>query len=559
MSKKDKKSKGDKPELTKKQRRKLEEREAEIRAELERRGGKKSKKAKGKKKAKASKPEADGRPESIGEMTIEPEAPIATEPEAVDERTAYLDHVSALHKIADDETAKPKARAAAKAEIEELRAAGRKVIEGRDAAREDESVEEIAARVKAKRAARESEDRKTRLRELQADVEANGQIGRVRKAIKDGEEKALAKTVEAVEAIAQVVDEITTEGGRIFEAGSAEAVDAAPVVETFAQPSDAPKTDFETNGLGQYKIKRASDGKMVGYTRVTTYIACLEDTSALTKWKQRITLEGVAVADGPDSAESVTDRVRALAHNRDVKISKARKADKKGKLEIGTLGPIVNGAWSEFKKGMDALADEVFEIGGGREKATKGTDIHALCDLHDREGITAVGDLLTAGSITPADMADVEAYARAIVELGAKIIETERVVVNDALKVAGRLDRVVMVKLPGETRARRRVLDIKTGRVDYGQGKISQQLEMYASAEGYDLDTHEREDLKLDRTKGILLHLPAGEGRATVHVVDLTLGRRGNKLAAEVRAWRNEGKKAIDLKVDVLEALKSEV
>ncbi len=207
---------------------------------------------------------------------------------------------------------------------------------------------------------------------------------------------------------------------------------------------------------------------------------------------------------------------------------------------------------------MNALADEVFEIGGGREKATKGTDIHALCDLHDREGIVAVGDLLTEGKITPADMADVEAYAEAMRKLGAKVIEAERVVVNDELKVAGRLDRVVMVKLPGETRARRRVLDIKTGRVDYGAGKIAQQIEMYAGSKGYDLNTHEREDLKLDRTKGILLHLPAGEGRATAHVVDLTLGRRGNKLAAEVRAWRNEGKRAIDLKADVVAALEAE-
>ena len=32
----------------------------------------------------------------------------------------------------------------------------------------------------------------------------------------------------------------------------------------------------------------------------------------------------------------------------------------------------------------------------------------------------------------------------------------------------------------------------------------------------------------------------------------LTLGRRGNRLAGEVRTWRNEGKRAIDLKADLL-------
>lgn len=547
---KKKTKKGDaEAKLSKKQRRKLEEREAEIRAELERRAEKKAKGKKGGKKKPA--PAA----EPIGEMTIEAEAPVAPEPtpepetsEKTSKHLAHLEHVGKLRAIVDDETAKPKARKAAEAELDKLRAEGEKLNAARDARRakaDAETDDEIKARVTAKRKAREKAAPGAGLARNADALEGETEVEYQWR--KRAEKEAAEKT--------QVVDEVETEGGRIFEAGSAEAVAGG---ETFAQPSEAPRTDFETNGNGQYKVKRESDGKLVGYTRVTTYIACLEDTTALTDWKMRILLEGVAAADGPDSSDTVTDRIRALAHNRDVKISKARKADRKGKLEPGTLGPIVNGAWAEFKKALNALADEVFEIGGGREKATKGTDIHALCDLHDREGITAVGDLLTEGKITPADMADVEAYAEAMRKLGAKIIETERVVVNDELKVAGRLDRVVMVKLPGETRARRRVLDIKTGRVDYGQGKIAQQLEMYSSAKGYDLNTHEREDLKLDRTKGILLHLPAGEGRATIHVADLTLGRRGNKLAAEVRSWRNEGKRAIDLKVNVLDELAAE-
>lgn len=542
----------------KKRRAALEAREAEIRAELERRAAKKAKK-KGKKGGKKKRPDA---PETVdhvgalGEMTIEPEAPIAPEPEAPAEKTKheeYLEHVGALHALANDETAKPKARAKAQAELDKLRAEGEARIAAKDAKREkplaEQTDDEIKARVKAKQ---EDRARRESLRDLQRDTEENGQIGKVRKSMSKTEKAAIEKTAEAVEAIAQVVGEIETETGRIFEAGSADAV------ESFGQPSEAPKTDFEVNGNGQYKVKRESDGKMVGYTRVTTYISCLEDMKTLTDWKMRILLEGVATADGGEADDTVTDRVRALVHNRDVAISKARKADRKGKLEPGTLGPIVNAAWAEFKKGMNALADEVFEIGGGREKATKGTDIHALCDLYDREGITAVGDLLTDGTITPADLADVEAYADAMQRLGAKVIDAERVVVNDDLKVAGRLDRVVMVRLPGETRARRRVLDIKTGRVDYGAGKIAQQIEMYAGAKGYDLDTHEREDLKVDRTKGLLLHLPAGEGKATIHVVDLTLGRRGNKLAGEVREWRNAGKRAIDLKTDVLAELAAE-
>lgn len=373
----------------------------------------------------------------------------------------------------------------------------------------------------------------------------------------EAERAAVEKTREAVEAIGQAIEAVETEAGREFVAGAAD----APL---FVNPSDAPQTDFATNGNGQYLVQRPSDGKLVGYTRVTTYIACLEDTTMLEKWKARILLEGVAAVEtmplgiNAERGESVVARVNDLAHNRDLAIAKARKADRKGKLEAGQLGHIVEAAWSDFKKALDKLADEVFEVGGGREKATKGTDIHELCMIASREGIQPIADKLTAGEITPADLADVEAFLDAITRLGAKIIDVERVVVNDDLKVAGRLDYTAMVKLPGEQRARRRVMDLKTGRVDYCTGKISQQLEMYASATGYDLNTHEREDLKLDRAKAILIHLPAGTGAATVHVADLTLGRKGNRLAGEVRAWRNEGKKAIDLKVDVLAELAKE-
>lgn len=181
-----------------------------------------------------------------------------------------------------------------------------------------------------------------------------------------------------------------------------------------------------------------------------------------------------------------------------------------------------------------------------------------FCGLAVKEGIDAVGAKLEAGEITPADLADVEAFLGALDKLGAKVIEIERVVVNDDLKVAGRLDYVVMLKLPGMQRATRLVLDLKTGRIDYGTGKIAMQLGQYSDAVGYDLDTHEREDLKLNRTKALVVHLPAGTAKATVHVVDLGAARRGNKLAAEVRAWRNEGKKAIDLKTDILTQIDAE-
>lgn len=517
-----KKKKADTKKASK--RKALEAREAEIAAELARREKKDAKKAK--KKADAKR-EAHAKAQKKTAKLKHPEK-IERMPDIVD-----ADALGTMTIGVDGETPDP--------EPGDFEPRSKPVPPGKmkEAVQADTDAA-IKRRVAEKRAARERDER---LAQLQKDV-ASDRAERVAK----------AKT-------AQVAEVVETESGREIAVGS-------PSSDEIAKPSEAPKTDFEVNGNGQYKVKRPSDGKLVGYTRVTTYIAALEDTSMLTKWKMRLLLEGVAAADDPAARESVTGRIRELAHVRDVTIAKARKHDRKGKLHAGQLATITEGAWGDFKRAMDALADELFELGGGREAAAKGTDIHALCDLHDSEGMQAVADLLSAGQITPADLADVEAYAAAIRTLGAEIIDSERVVVNDDLKVAGRLDRTVMVALPeikdpktgevirpAEKNRRRRVLDIKTGRVDYGTAKIAQQIGMYAGCVGYDLDTHERTPLRLDQTTGLLLHLPAGSAKATVHVVDLTLGRKGNRLAGDVRAFRNEGKRAIDLKTDVLDVI----
>jgi hypothetical protein len=65
------------------------------------------------------------------------------------------------------------------------------------------------------------------------------------------------------------------------------------------------------------------------------------------------------------------------------------------------------------------------------------------------------------------------------------VIHTEHNVVNDALKVAGTLDRIV------EWQGRRVVLDIKTGsKVD--KTAYAVQLARYAGSVPYDVDTDER-------------------------------------------------------------------
>lgn len=351
----------------------------------------------------------------------------------------------------------------------------------------------------------------------------------------------------------QVIEPVETEEGTVYAAGKVNPADARG----FALPSEAPQgpPDFEVNGNGQYKIKRLSDGKIVGYTRATTYIGTNEDRTLLERWKLRVLLEGVAINDAPDdrgrSDEPVVARVRDLIHVRDLAIAKARKQDRKGKLVPGQYSTIVDAAWSAFKRELDELAENLLELGGVHVKAAKGTELHELTELYDREGIDAVGELLEAGKITHADMLDVEAYARAIEAAGIKMLLIEQPIVVERIKVAGRLDRVVMCKLPGAARAAKYILDTKTGRIDLGAGKIAQQLDIYSEGETYDLETHERGKHGASRTKGLVLHLVPGSAEAHIYVVDLSTGRIGNELSAKVRAFRNDGKRAIDMTADL--------
>ena len=348
----------------------------------------------------------------------------------------------------------------------------------------------------------------------------------------------------------QVAEEVTTETGREFAVG----------VEAPAKPSESTTVELEFNGLGQYKILSGETDpktglpKTKGMTRVTTFIDNLEDKTALDKWKLRTMLEGVTI-DTLDSAQDGRDfltRARDAIHNRDVDLGKIAKADRKGKLERGERGTKEAEVLKAYKALVNKIADDALEMGGVHEKANKGTDLHALCQLYDAEGFGVINEQLHDGKITPADHADIAAYAGAMLAAGIKVLESELVVVDDVANTAGRLDMVVLAKPSHDAqRAIRMVADIKTGNVEFGKGKIAQQLSKYTTSKGYDIATGERRDLKLSKTVGLLIWLPQGQAKCVITPVDLILGQRGNKLSTEVRAWRNEGKAAFDIKIDL--------
>lgn len=583
MGKKDKtkKGKGAEPELSKKDRKKLEQRAEKIAAELAEREAAEAKAAKkAGKKAKSKKHDVD--------TTVADSIATAVIPDEVTAKT-----IAAADKVLADkgapEVVKDKARkikAKAEGEVEHknrVDAYGESDQEAADRRTHNDDVDAIKARVKDKAAARQRLDDLDRDDEdaVRAFNETDGKLlghyatytGEVeetlakmdrteqRKKATAGDEPAPAK---------QDVEEVVTEEGRVFEAGAASA-EGAPVADVepeaaserakraieergFALPSEA-SPDFETNGLGQYKVKRPSDGKLVGYTRTTTFIDAIDDKTQLVAWKLRTLLEGVVTNEeqvGSGKADDLLmSKVRDALHTHDVALAKARKAKRKGKLVPGELADIEKAAAKTFKGAVEPIVDQLLELGGVHAKANKGTDIHALCQLYDQSGMDAVSALLTAGTIDEVDFADVEAYARALEAAGIKHVESEVMVVNDDAKRAGRLDSIKLVRFPGTARAVRVVADIKTGSVEFGT-KIPMQLESYAGSKGYDpAKPDARRDLKLSRTKGLLIHLPQGTGTCFIYPVDLATGRIGNKIATEVREFRSAGKKGIDFKTDL--------
>jgi hypothetical protein len=222
----------------------------------------------------------------------------------------------------------------------------------------------------------------------------------------------------------------------------------------------------------------------MAYRRCTTFIDVLGDRFNLELWKQRQVAVGLAKR---------SDLV----------------------LKASSAG--------DDKKVLNEVCKDALEAAGSSVSATIGTAIHTLTERLDR------GEAL--GEYPETWKADIEAYKQAM--SGFTVTDIEVFVVNDDLQVGGTFDRVA-VQLPGSIPY---VADIKTGSLDYDAGKIAMQLAVYASGQRYALDGT-RTPLEVSRDKGLVIHIPAGDGKCQLLWADLKAGWEGVQLAAEVWAWR---------------------
>lgn len=253
---------------------------------------------------------------------------------------------------------------------------------------------------------------------------------------------------------------------------------------TFA-PMDAP--DVKRDPWKRPLIVPPDGGKHEPYVRVSTLAKSLDSKEGLMQWKQRMT--AIGLGKRPDLAEraAITDP-----------------SDKRALKEI------VDGAMAA------AESDKAANVG---------TTLHKLTELLDR------GEL---DNIPATHQADLDAYATAIEPF--KVVATELFVVNDHLKAAGTLDR--LMQLPD---GRIVVADLKTGATEpsYPHG-VTTQCAIYANSWRYDIVKEERlaylPEHGVSTDVGLLIHLPAGKAQCDLYLLDLTVGWQLAKTATAVRA-----------------------
>lgn len=221
------------------------------------------------------------------------------------------------------------------------------------------------------------------------------------------------------------------------------------------------------------------------YRRVTTFVGCLDDMNGLIKWKAR------QVAYG-------------MGQRRDL-VMAAAAADPDDKKTLGDVA--------------EKAAEHALSSAG----ATVGTAVHSLTERIDR------GKPL--GAVPHEAEADLKAYREATDAIEWLGIESFRV--HDDWKVAGTADRI------GRLHGRLKIFDIKTGSIDFPH-KMAMQLAMYARSVPYDIATDRRgeDPEQVDLNTGIIIHLPAGQGRCDLYEIDIAKGWGACLLAHKVWDWR---------------------
>ena len=248
----------------------------------------------------------------------------------------------------------------------------------------------------------------------------------------------------------------------------------------------APTDGIPRDRWGRPLIVPAGGGTPEPYTRVSTLAKTLDNKDALMRWKQRMTAVGIGLR--PD-----------LAH----------------------LASVVK----DDNRKLDELVEQAMAAAETTRAANVGTTLHALTEFLDK------GEM--PPNVPDSAWPDLTAYENATA--GLKVLTSEAFVVVDELKTAGTFDR--LVRLPD---GRVMVADIKTGQHEPRYPHAAAiQIAIYSRGHLYDPvkgRCGHLPSLGVDQDTGLLIHLPAGQGKCDLYLLDLRVGWHLAETATSVKA-----------------------
>lgn len=270
------------------------------------------------------------------------------------------------------------------------------------------------------------------------------------------------------------------------------------MTDLFVSVTSTPVKDFKRNGRGQPVITLPDGSKTAAYNRPSSWGKKIEDMYGINQWEKRCIVAGFA------RTPSLIARTVAI------------QADPK--------------LWSKADKdALNVIADEAKTAARANQAADIGTALHTLTERAD------LGEDLS--DLPEPFAADIAAY-RAGMERHGLVTYPEWVEVRmvcDELKLAGTADRLVTTP----TRPVPHVFDLKTGEsIELAALGYAVQLAIYAHSHVYDVATGQRHDTMCDRTVAYIGHLPAGQGKFSLHEVDIVAGWEAAMLAADIDRWR---------------------
>lgn len=187
----------------------------------------------------------------------------------------------------------------------------------------------------------------------------------------------------------------------------------------------------------------------------------------------------------------------------------------------------------ETKPALKRLVKDLQEAAGSNTGAKNGDTLHTMTANLDRGRLC--GDEPHLADYA----ADLKAYREFVAAAGLEIVPEyiERTVVLEKYGVAGSFDR--LVRKDGKLY----VLDLKTG-AHLGFGEWAVQLALYSRGESlYSWEDETHEDFpEVDQEHGLVLHLPFGQAKPALYVVDLEKGWEAALQAMAIHSWRKTTK-----------------